>query len=266
MKNFLTILICFPLFMSAQKYDKGKFYISIGNSYVPHSFNEYDLLLKNSQFIGFGNEWITGITVDGDDDNDLGVDYYNNDEQSDKRRNFNLSGKFGYFLSKGLLFGIGLDFGSINYNSFQEADGDGDGIDDEYTNESSYATFELSPFLRYNIPFNNNAWFFNTSYSFGSVSGKQVEEYDYTSLTDYVWEYELEDNRITRLIFGTGISFFLTESISFEPSLNYAINKYSQNEEVYLGNSSTGNPIYDDQERVTSTNAFYINVSGSIYF
>ena len=251
--------------MSAQKYEKGRFYISVGNSYTPYSFNDFDILLRNSQLFSFGNEWITGVTVDGDDDNDLGVDYYN-DDQSDKRRGFNLSGKFGYFISKGILFGVGLDIGSINSNSKQEDDSDGDGIADEYTNESSYTSFALSPFFRYNIPFNHNALFFNTSYSFGSISGKQVEAYDYTSQTDQEWEYELEDNSISRLIFGTGISFFLIESISFEPSLNYSINKYAINEEVFLGNTNTGNPIYDDQERVTSTNAFYVNVSASIYF
>ena len=93
----------------------------------------------------------------------------------------------------------------------------------------------------------------------GSTLTEEEEDYD---------EDEEEPYKTSRLEFGTGMAFFLTESISLEPSVNYALNTYNQEQEVYIG--ETGYPyynsIYDDQERKISTNAFYFKIAASMYF
>ena len=64
------------------------------------------------------------------------------------------------------------------------------------------------------------------------------------------------------------MAFFLTKSISLEPSVNYAFNTYTQEQEVYVGDTGdpSYNPIYDDQDRKTSTNAFYFRIAASNVF
>ena len=265
MKKILSVLIFLPLLTLAQKYDAGKFYISLENAYSPLGINEYQGFLKNSSLLSYGNEWVTGVTLDGDDDNEFGVDYYDSDNQSDNKSNFNISGKFGFFVANRLLAGVGTEYCAINSNSKHEDDFDGDGFDDEYESKSSYSSYALSPFIKFYIPFDNNALFFNTSYTFGSIIGEEEEEYDYTFATDYVYEFEMEPVKTNRLTFSTGFSFYITEIFSLESSLNYSVSKYTQEEEVFIGNSQSGFALYDDQDRVVSTHAFFFSFGASLY-
>ena len=147
MKKLFTILcaVMLTISLSAQT-EAGTFYMALGNAYSPMQSGPLSSLFSNSSGMSFGNEWITGITVDGDDD-------------------------------------------------------------------------------------------------------------------------EGEPYRTSRLEFGTGMAFFLTESIALEPSVNFALNTYTQEQEVYIGSDPiTGNSIYDDQDRKTSTNAFYFKIAASMYF
>jgi hypothetical protein len=94
-------------------------------------------------------------------------------------------------------------------------------------------------------------------------------ERDYTSMpNDDDDDDESEPYKTSRLEFGAGMAFFLTESISLEPSVNYALNTYTQEQEVYIGDTGPPNytSIYDDQEKKTSTNAFYFKIAASMYF
>ena len=264
-KNIIIILFLIPTFVFSQKYDNGKFYFSIGNSFNVYGINDYQPILSNSSLFSFGNEWITDITLDGDDDDDLGIDYFDEDDEKNNRSNFNVSGQFGFFIVKGLLTGLGVEYGALNSNQKHEYDYDLDGLDDEYTMKSSFASFELSPFIKYYIPINDNAVFFGTSFTIGSINGVTDEEVDYTSLQDFEDEIEINPISTNRLTFSSGASFYLTENITFEPSINYSLNNYSQEEEVYLGDSQNGIPLYNDVERITYTNAFFIKMAASFH-
>jgi hypothetical protein len=271
MKKLFTMMCgaMLTISLSAQT-ESGTFYMSLGNAYSPlgeMQSGPFASIFSNSSGMSFGNEWITGITVDGDDDDDNGNDYWDKDEKS-KIGNFNISGQFGVFAAPGLLTGLGIEYASLTIRDEYESDQDGDGQDDEYTYKSSLSSFALSPFVKYYIPLGDNALFVSSSYTFGSINSKWEEEWDYTSSPNQDDDDEGEPYKTSRLEFGAGMAFFLTESISLEPSINYAFNTYTQEEEVYIGDTGPPNyiSIYDDQERKTSTNAFYFKIAASMYF
>jgi len=266
MKKLFTFmcagLLAFGL--SAQT-ESGTFYMSLGNAYSP--INQSNYLFKNNG-MSFGNEWVTGITIDGDDDDNNGNDYWDKDDK-DKTSSFNLGGQFGYFITDGLLAGIGIEYGSYTNTTIEESDWDGDGYDDERTYENNVNSLAFSPFAKYYIPLGQNALFISSSYTFGRMNSSWEEEVDYTlSQQNYEDDDESEPYKTSRLEFGTGMAFFLTESISLEPSVNYALNTYTQEQEVYIGETGPPNytSIYDDQDRKVSTNAFYFKIAASMYF
>ena len=274
MKKIFTILCAAMLTISlSAQIESGKFYMSLGNAYSPMGEMQngpYSSIFSNSSGMSFGNEWITGITVDGDDDDDNGNDYWEKDQKS-SIGNFNISGQFGFFVNDGLLTGLGIEYASLTMRDEYESDVDGDGRDDEYKSKNSMSSFALSPFVKYYIPLGQNAIFINTSYTFGSINSKSEWEWDNTSSPNQDDDDESEPYKTSRLEFGSGMAFFLTESISLEPSINYAFNTYTQEEEVSVGynfdqfGNITGE-IYEDQERKTSTNAFYFKIAASMYF
>ena len=117
MKKLFTILcaVILTISLSAQT-ETGNFYMSLGNAYSPVNQSNY---LFKSNGMSFGNEWVTGITIDGDDDDDFGNDYWDNNEK-DKTSSFNLGGQFGYFIADGLLTGIGIEYGSFSNMTYEE--------------------------------------------------------------------------------------------------------------------------------------------------
>jgi hypothetical protein len=268
MKKLFTILcaVMLTIGLSAQT-KSGTFYVSLGNAYSP--INQSNYLFK-SNGMSFGNEWVTGITIDGDDDDDYGNDYWDKDEK-DKTSSFNLGGQFGYFIADGLLTGIGIEYGSFSNMTVDVYDGDGDGYDDEFTYKSKVTSLAFSPFVKYYIPLGQNALFISSSYTFGRLNSSSESERDYTSSPNTDDDDESEPYKTSRLEFGSGMAFFLTESISLEPSINYAFNTYTQEQEVFIGyaydqfGNETG-VIYDDQDYQVSTNAFYFKIAASMYF
>ncbi len=270
MKKLFTILCgaMLTISLSAQT-ESGTFYMSLGNAYSPKGDMQngsYLSAFSNSSGMSFGNEWITGITVDGDDDDDNGNDYWENDQKS-STGNFNISGQFGFFVADGLLTGLGIEYARLTMRDEIEYDQDFDGQDDEYTSKNSLSSFALSPFVKYYIPLGQNAIFINTSYTFGSINSKSEWEWDYTSSPNQDDDDESEPYKTSRLEFGAGMAFFLTESIALEPSVNFALNTYTQEQEFYTGiDPNTGNSIYDDQDYAISTNAFYFKIAASMYF
>ena len=254
MKKVLIIL-CTSFFSATllAQTDQGNFYVSVGNAYTPVGSERAltNSLLSNSTGLSLGNEWVTNITVDGDDEDDNGNVYWD-DDQKESISNFNISGQFGYFVIDGFLAGLGLEYARISLNDETEGDYDGDGSDDTRIYKNSISSLAFSPFVRYYVPIGDNAIFFNTAYTFGSVKNKNSQEYDYSSQSDENYSNEEEPIRTSRLEFGTGMTFFLNESIAFEPCINYALNKYTQKEE--------------DIDEAISTNAFYFKLAASLYF
>tara|TARA_Y100000385_G_C12984683_1_gene590074 strand:+ start:182 stop:946 length:765 start_codon:yes stop_codon:yes gene_type:complete len=249
--------------LSAQT-EVGTFHISFSNTFSP--LNENDFFL-NDQVMSFGNEWVTGITIDGDDDDDNGNYYWDNDRKNKSSR-FSLGGQFGYFITNGLLTGVGIEYGSFSNMLYYENDSDGDGYDDEETFEQNISSLAFSPFVKYYVSLGQNALFISSSYIFGTMNSSTKSETDYSSQQDEVYDDEDEPFKTSRFEFGTGMAFFLTENISLEPSVNYALNTYTQEREVNIGDTGPPNYtlIYDDQVRKVSTNAFYLKIAASMYF
>jgi len=262
MKKLFTILcaVMITLNLSAQT-DAGTFYMALGNSYTPLGENQNGAglpMFTNSSGMSFGSEWITGITADGDDEDPNGNDYWDKDEK-DKLGNFNIAGQFGFFVTDGLLTGLGIEYASISNTMYMEYDWDGDGQDDEFTDKYSTSSLALSPFIKYYINAGDNALFFNTSYTFGSINTQSEYEYDFSSSPNESDDDEGEPYFTSRIEIGGGMAFFLTESISLEPSVNFALNKYTQERDMWNGTT------YDDQDYQVSTNAFYFKIAASMY-
>ena len=242
MKRILLLMsfVCLTLVGSAQT-EARTFYMALGNAYSPMGEMQsgpFSSIFSNSSGMSFGNEWITGITVDGDDDDDNGNDYWDKNEKS-STGNFNISGQFGFFVADGLLTGLGIEYASLTIRDEYESDQDFDGQDDEYKSKNSLSSFALSPFVKYYIPLGDNSLFVSSSYTFGSINSKWEEGWDYTSSPNQDDDDEGEPYKTSRLEFGTGMAFFLTENIALEPSINYAFNTYTQEFEQQFYNQNT---------------------------
>jgi len=169
------------------------------------------------------------------------------------------------FAADGLLLGLGIEYASLTMKDEYESDNDGDGFDDEYTSKTSLSSFALSPFIKYYITSGQNAVFISSSYTFGSINGKNEWEWENTSGYDQDDDDKGEPYKTSRLEFGTGMAFFLTENIALEPSVNYAFNRYTQEQEFYIYNQNTMTGYYDDQDQVISTKAFYFKIAASLF-
>lgn len=264
-KLFTFFTFSILTFCIAAQTEKGTFYMALGNGYSPIAVNGVvSSIFSNSSAMSLGNEWITGITIDGDDDDDQGNDYW--DDQKQVASNFNISTQTGFFLADGFLTGLGVEYATVKFSEEEEDDFDGDGANDDYTAEEKYSSLAFSPFIKYYIPINNNALFLSSSYTFGTVKNNFESEYDYNSGPSDEFESENEPYKTSRLQFGAGLALFLTKSIALEPSINYALNKYTQEREYYVTTDSFGSGFWDDQDHVTTSNAFYVKVAASMFF
>lgn len=275
-KNFISFCALVLSLNLAAQTDQGTFYISLGNAYKPISIisnedlfdNEADLQSPaNNNGMSIGNEWITGFTIDGKQADEDGQVYWDNSQKMN-HSNFNIGSQFGYFVSDGLLTGLGVEYGSFTAKETLKSDYDLDDIDDEIKNTMKIKSIAFSPFVKYYIPLNNNALFFSTSYTFGNLKGEQERNYNYSSDQDRITLDESKPIKTSRLQFGTGISLFIVDNIALEPSLNFALNSYKQEFEAYIGD--TGPPDYLDiteiRELKATSNAFYFKIAASIYF
>lgn len=263
MRNlFTTVLLSTLTFTMSAQTDAGTFYLSFSNVYAPMTGIYPN---SNNSLMSFGSSWITGIEVDGDDDDDYGNDYWEKNDEKDKTSTFNIGSRVGFFASDGLLLGIGLEYSTWTNKTEEERDGDGDGIDDEYSGKANFNSILFSPFAKYYITEGSQALFVSSSYIFGSGRSKSESESNESFNGFYKSENEPEPIRMSRWEFGAGLSFFLTDNISLEPSINYGLNTYRQDKEEYQGTNQFGVDWYDDEEHKTMTRSFYFKLAGSIF-
>ena len=249
---------------NAQNIDKGTIYLSLGNAYPTSQQG----LFHHSNGLTMGNEWVTGITHDGDDDDNNGNFFLGEDEKINMSK-FNLAGQFGFFPVNGLLTGIGLEYGSYSYSDYDEYDADNDGRNDEILQKNQVSSLAISPFVKYYIKLGSNALVFSSSYTVGRINAVYEYEYDYTSNPTISEDEVAEPIFISRIDLGAGMAFFLTENISLEPSLNFAMNSYTQEQEIYNGwnwEQDPSIPVYEDKDVRTTTNAVYLRLIASMYF
>tara|TARA_Y100000385_G_scaffold81878_1_gene83864 strand:- start:448 stop:1275 length:828 start_codon:yes stop_codon:yes gene_type:complete len=266
MSKLFTVLVALltTVGVSAQT-DAGTFHMAFGTAYSPLGSltTEFLPFFRNSSGMSFGNEWTTGITVDGDDNND----FWDND-QKESLGNFNVSCQFGFFVRDGLLTGVGIEYARVTANQVRENfDFDGDGVYDKYTVTSLLSSLALSPFVKYYIPVGPNALFIKTSYTFGSMNSRTESEWNNTGSANEDSDYQAEPWKTSRLDFGAGMAFFLNDRIALEPTVNFAVNRYTQEQEVFMGYDPTDwENIYENQEVAVSTSSLYLKIVASIYF
>lgn len=266
MKKFFITLsaLILTVNLSAQT-EAGTFYISLGTAFSP--INQYNYLFK-SNGMNLGSEWVTDITIDGDNDDDFGNNYFDKDQQ-EKTVNISSGGQFGYFITNGLSAGLGIEYASYTNILYQVVDHDEDGYDDEHTIKQMSTSLSISPYIKHYFSVGQNALFVSTSYTLGKMNNFLEEEIYYaSSRPNYEEEDKSEPLKTTRLGLGAGMAFFVTQNISLEPSVNFAISTYTQDMEVYIGDTGLPDftPIYEDQEKKIITNAFYFKIVASMYF
>ena len=221
----------------------GTFYLALSHrKLIPYTGGWVNI--EDSPFPqGIGNEWITGITVDGNDEWD--------EDRTERAFKVNLGVQSGYFIVDRLLMGIGIQYMLSDLTSINESeDLDGDGKDDEYIYKSKYNELLFLPFAKYYLDLGSNYLFISSSYSFGIIKSSWAWERNYTSPTSNDWISDSERDPIKRSVleFGTGLSFSLTKSVALDPSLNYAFITESQDEWEFF------------------SNAFYLKIDLSAYF
>ena len=233
-----------------QKTEAGKFYIAIGSG----------------PGMSFSSRWTTDIKIEGVDSITNPSTTWNENYKSNSS-NFNIFGRFGYFLVDGLVTGLGVSYYSMTSYTETVDDFDGDGYDDKYADKYTSSSLSLTPFLKYYIDFRNNALFVKTSYQFLPFYNYKTEsELDYTSGTNSSNDYE-RNYKLSRLNFGIGMAFFLNESIALEPSINYAIIINTVEKEVFVGyNPTNNNSNYDLQKKRQIDNSIYFGIGASMYF
>ncbi len=251
MKKLLLILLCLPVIGFGQNTAAGKFYLAMGSG--PR--------------MSFLSTWTTDIKIEGVDSSSAATSTYWNENTKSKSNSFSINGQFGYFIADGLVTGLGVNYSSSTRKDEAVDDFDGDGYDDEYTYKSTSSSLSLTPFLKYYIDVGNNALFLKTLYQFSPFLKSNTElERNYTSTTFINNNFD-SNSKHSRLSFGTGMAFFLTESIAIEPSINYDIIMSTLEDEVYVGyNSITNTNTYDLQEKKETRNSIYFGIAASMYF
>ena len=233
------------------KTEAGKFYLSMGSG------PQMNLNLQ----------WISDINISGNYLDSTNNSTYWNENLKTTSSRVSIDGQFGYFIADGLVTGLGVSYNSSTRNIETVDDFDGDGYDDKYMYKYTFSSLSLTPFLKYYIDVGHNALFVKTSYQFSPFYNQEWEdEFDYTSYTNITNDSE-STLKSSRLDFGTGMAFFLTESIAIEPSINYAILMSTVEQEVYVGyNPNTNNNIYELQEKRQIDNSIYFGIGASMYF
>jgi hypothetical protein len=167
----------------------------------------------------------TGIT--GTDPSDAW-----NDDNKQSASNMNLKLMGGYFVADG--FAIGLSVGYDTQTSKQEAKTDETFSGYRYVYESSYksttSTMIIAPTVRYY--FGESGVWLQTSYGFGSMSEKDESDYSESQTevstgnvlySDSDSDSDSDSNPMSILTFGAGYAISLSDNISLNPSVGYAM-------------------------------------------
>ena len=194
-------------------------------------------LLSGSTGLDFASQSITGMDPS---------DAWNDDnKQSASTMDVNLMG--GYFVADG--FAIGLSVGYDSETNKQESNSDETFSGYRYVSESSYksttSTFIIAPTVRYY--FGESGVWLQTSYGFGSMSEKDESDGSETQTevstgnvlySDSYSDSDSDSNPMSILTFGAGYAISLSDNISLNPSLGYAMSSVTINDGY---TNSTGN-------------------------
>lgn len=177
-------------------------------------------LFSGSSGLDFASQSVTGMDPSDawDDDN----------KESASNMDFGLLG--AYFVADGLAFGLSIGYESEINNQETSSDQTINGY--RYVNESSSkstsSTMTIAPTVRYY--FGESGVWLQTSYGFGSNTQKYESDYsqkDYFNgnlMNDYSnSDSNTDTNPMSILTFGAGYAISLSDNISLNPSIGYAM-------------------------------------------
>ena len=203
-------------------------------------------LLSGATGLDFASQGVTGTDpseVWDDPNAPAGYDH------SQKASNMELKLMGGYFVADGLALGL-----SVLYKSESETQ------EESYSSYSSVdklteSTMMIAPTVRYY--FGESGVWLQTAYGFGSMSAKDTEEE--TGQTSVTTE---SSNSMSSLQFGAGYAISLSDNISLNPSVGYAMTSVTI-EDVYYDSvdAVTGLPIYQDLKLNMSGMTFNLGIA-----
>ena len=203
-------------------------------------------LLSGATGLDFASQGVTGTDpseVWDDPNAPAGYDH------SQKASNMELKLMGGYFVADGLALGL-----SVLYKSESETQ------EESYSSYSSLdklteSTMMIAPTVRYY--FGESGVWLQTAYGFGSMSEKDTEEE--TGQTTVTTE---SSNSMSSLQFGAGYAISLSDNISLNPSVGYAMTSVTI-EDVYYDSvdAVTGLPIYQDLKLNMSGMTFNLGIA-----
>ena len=169
-------------------------------------------------------------------------------ERSRAASNLELKLMGGYFVADGLAVGL-----SVLYKSeSQTSEASFAGYSQSY--QETESTMMIAPTVRYY--FGESGVWLQTSYGFGSITESETdEETGFPTVT-----YE-ELNPMSSLQFGAGYAIALSDNISLNPSVGYAMSSVTIEDGYTTYDATTGNPVYEDLKLKMSGMTFNLGIA-----
>ena len=203
-------------------------------------------LLSGATGLDFASQGVTGSDpseVWDDPNAPAGYDH------SQKASNMELKLMGGYFVADGLAVGLSVLYKSESETEEQSYSGYSD------SDKETKSTMMIAPTVRYY--FGESAVWLQTSYGFGSMSEKDTEEE--TGQPNVTTEYS---NSMSSLQFGAGYAISLSDNISLNPSVGYAMTSVTIEDGYYDSvDAVTGLPIYQDLKLNMSGMTFNLGIA-----
>ena len=202
-------------------------------------------LLSGATGIDFASQGITGSDPsDWWEPSDMPAGY----DRSQKASNMELKLMGGYFVMDGLAVGL-----SVLYKSESQTDEESIATVSK-SEESTESTMMIAPTVRYY--FGESGVWLQTSYGFGSMSNTFTS--DETGQPTVSVE---TSNPMSSLQFGAGYAISLSDNISLNPSVGYAMSSVTMEDGYTTYDATTGNPVYEDLKINMSGMTFNIGIA-----
>ena len=203
-------------------------------------------LLSGATGLDFASQGVTGTDpseVWDDPNAPAGYDH------SQKASNMELKLMGGYFVADGLALGLSVLYKSESQTEDQSITGYSE------SEKSTQSTMMIAPTVRYY--FGESGVWLQTAYGFGSMSEKDTEEE--TGQATVTTE---SSNSMSSLQFGAGYAISLSDNISLNPSVGYAMTSVTIEDEYYDSvDAVTGLPIYQDLKLNMSGMTFNLGIA-----
>jgi outer membrane protein W len=202
-------------------------------------------LLSGSTGLDFASQGVTGTDPsDVWDDPNAPAGY----DQAQKGSNMELKLMGGYFMMDGLAVGLSVLYKSESETQEQSYSGYSQSM------KGTESTMMIAPTLRYY--FGESGVWLQTAYGFGSLSQSYTEEE-----TGSPTETTEQSNPMSSLRFGAGYAIALSDNISLNPSVGYAMSSVTIEDGYETYNQTTGISTYEDLKYKMSGMTFNLGIA-----